>query len=201
MAYREFSLEQVKKQFQLRNKYGQLFDDIPPVQPSSWLQKSLSMGKKLAFASASEKARSEFIVAPILLELEDKNSDAVSVFSGIRLDADQESGLRGECDFILSCQPLNISLEAPILCLVEAKKHDISDGLGQCIAQMLGAQKFNELNQEAIETIYGCVTTGAEWQFMKLIGDNVYFDQERYYLSDLDKILGIFQSLIDEYKA
>lgn len=201
MAYREFSLEQVKKQFQLQNHYKQLFIDIVPVQPSSWLKESLSMGTKLAFASASEKARSEFIVAPILLELEKKNSDAISIFSGIRLDADQESGLRGECDFILSCQPLNISLEAPILCLVEAKKHDISDGLGQCIAQMLGAQKFNELNQETIETIYGCVTTGAEWQFMKLTGNNVYFDQERYYLSDLDKILGILQLLVDKYKT
>lgn len=201
MAYREFSFEQVKKQFQLQEKYEPLFLDISPITPNNWLKEYLEMGTKLAFASASEKARSEFIVAPILLELEKINLNAVSIFSGIRLDVDQDSGLKGECDFILSRSPLSYSLKAPILCLVEAKKQDIDYGLGQCVAQMLGAQKFNEINEEPIEKIYGCVTTGEAWQFLKLMGKQIYVDQERYYLSDLDKILGIFQFLIDEPKA
>ena len=201
MAYREFSFEQVKKQFQLQEEYEKLFTDIPLVKPSSWLQESLSMGITLALASASEKSRSEFIVAPILLELEKINSNAVSIFSGIRLDVDQDSGLKGECDFILSRNPLSFSLKAPILCLVEAKKQDVNLGLGQCIAQMLGAQKFNEINEEPIAIIYGCVTTGEDWQFLKLMGKKIYVDQRRYYLSSLDQILGILQFLIDESKA
>lgn len=200
MAYREFSLEQVKKQFHLKEKYERLFPNASPVTPSQWLNEYLSMGTKLALASSSEKARSEFIVAPILLALEKNNENAVSIFSGIRLDVDQDSGLRGECDFILSRNPLSFSLTAPIFCLVEAKKNDISDGLGQGVAQMLGAQKFNQMNDEEINTIYGCVTTGEAWQFLKLIGDTIYMDQTRYYLNELNKILGILQFLIDEYK-
>jgi hypothetical protein len=198
MAYREFSLIQVKRQFKLQEKEQPLFPNVQPVSLSNWLTESLDMGIKLALTSSSEKARSEFIVAPILLELEKNNVDHVSIFSGIRLDVDEASGLKGECDFIVSRKPLQSSLEAPIFCLVEAKKNDISDGLGQCIAQMLGAQKFNEINQETINTIYGCVTTGEAWQFLKLTGNFICFDQKRYYLSELNQILGILQFLIDE---
>lgn len=62
---------------------------------------------------------------------------------------------------------------------------------------MLGVQKFNEINQEPIETIYGCVTTGEAWQFLKLTGKELFCDKKRYYLLELNKILGILQSLID----
>lgn len=197
MAYREFSLAQVKQQFKLQEKYEPLFLNVQPIAPSAWLQESLQLGIKLAIASSSEKARSEFIIAPILLELEKKNPDHISIFSGARLDVDEASGLKGECDFLLSRKPLRFSIEAPIFCLVEAKKNDISYGLGQGIAQMLGAQKFNEINEEPIDTIYGCVTTGEDWQFMKLVDKMIYFDEPRYYLNELNKILGILQSLVD----
>lgn len=199
MAYREFSLAQVKQQFKLQEKSEPLFANIQPVVPSAWLQESLRLGIKLAIASSSEKARSEFIIAPILLEIEKNNPDHISIFSGARLDVDDELGLKGECDFLLSKRPLAFSLEAPIFGLVEAKKNDINAGLGQGIAQMLGAQKFNEINQEPIHTIYGCVTTGEDWQFMKLVEKTIFFDETRYYLNELDKILGILQALVDLY--
>ena len=139
MAYREFSMAQVKQRFKLQEKKLVLFSDIEPLDLSDWLKKYLEMGIKLALASSSEKARSEFIVAPILLELETNNVEHLSVFSGIRLDVDEECCLKGECDFLISKRPLQSNLEAPILCLVEAQKNDVSDGLGQCVAQMLGA--------------------------------------------------------------
>lgn len=122
MTYREFSLAQVKIQFNLELQTLSLFSDIQTIVPSKWLTENLNIGTRLTFTSANEKARSKFIVAPILMELERKNPEQISIFSGMRLDVDEVSGLKGECDFLLSRKPSGLVVEAPVFCLVEAKK-------------------------------------------------------------------------------
>lgn len=199
MAYSDFSLARVKKAFGLKEQSVRLFSDISTLKPSSWLEETLSYSLKLALASSSEKARSEFIIAPILIELERINHHKISIYSGENLDVDEVKGLKGECDFILSKGSSSLTMQSPILSLVEAKKSDIKGGLGQCIAQMLGAQRFNEIEGSPISGIYGCVTTGEDWQFLKLEGDRVFVDDRRYYINELDKLLGIFQSIVDSY--
>jgi hypothetical protein len=200
MAYSDFSLNQVKKVFGLTEKYVQLFNDVATLEPSKWLQETLSYSIKLALSSSSEKARSEFIIAPILIELERRNMNKLSIYSGEKLDVDEEQGLKGECDFILSKGSISLTIQAPIFSLVEAKKSDIKGGLGQCIAQMLGAQRFNELENNSISGIYGCVTTGEDWQFLKLEDNFVFVDNQRYYINELGKMLGIFQFIVDSYE-
>ena len=155
---------------------------------------------KFAISSSSEKARSEFIVAPIMLELEKKNKDQFAIFSGERLDVDEDRGLKGECDFILSKGPVSSIIQAPIFSLVEAKKNDIKEGLGQCVAQMVGAQLFNQREGNNIKVIYGSVTTGEDWQFLKLKDKIIIMDLKRYYLSELQKVIWIFQHIIDTFK-
>lgn len=199
MAYSDFSLSQVKKVFGLTEESVQIFSDVVALEPSSWLKETLSYSLKLALSSSSEKARSEFIIAPILIELERRNQNKLSIYSGEKLDVDEEQGLKGECDFILSKSPVSLTMQAPIISLVEAKKSDIKGGLAQCIAQMLGAARFNELENTSISTIYGCVTTGEDWQFLKLEGTCVFVDNQRYYINELGKLLGIFQSIVDSY--
>jgi transketolase C-terminal domain/subunit len=54
--------------------------------------------------------------------------------------------------------------------IVEAKNENIKGGLGQCVAEMVAAQIFNEREANAIDTIYGAVTTGEIWKFLKLGG-------------------------------
>lgn len=201
MAYSDFSLTQVKKVFGLTEKSVQLFSDVATLEPSNWLQETLSYSIKLALSSSSEKARSEFIIAPILIELERRNPNTISIYSGEKLDVDEEQGLKGECDFILAKSPVSLTMHAPILSLVEAKKSDIKGGLGQCIAQMLGAQRFNELESNSISGIYGCVTTGEDWQFLKLEGNFIWVNNQRYYINELEKILGIFQFIVDSYET
>jgi hypothetical protein len=85
--------------------------------------------------------------------------------------------------------------------MVEAKKNDIKEGLGQCIAQMIGAQLFNQKENNDIEVIYGCVTTGEDWQFLRLEGQTIDMDENRYYINELGRLLWIFQSIIDTYKT
>jgi hypothetical protein len=112
---------------------------------------------------------------------------------------DKERGLFGECDFILAKGEITHTIQAPIFALVAAKKKDIGLGMGQCVAQMVGAQLFNRQEQNDIETLFGCVTTGEDWQFLKLREQTILIDRRRYYLDNVEKILGVIQAILDFY--
>src|SRR5260370_39781193 len=98
----------------------------------------------MELALVSEKARSEFIVSPILLASRRLSHNAISIYSGQRLDVQPEQGLVGECDFILAASPPVPTLRSPLVTIVEAKKNDIEVGLGQCLAPLGGGRSFNE---------------------------------------------------------
>jgi len=70
-------------------------------------------------------------------------------------------------------------------------------GLGQCIAEMVAAAIYNEQEQRHVPSIYGGVTTGDEWKFLKLVQDTVYIDKQSYYLSDIPKIIGILMNMLE----
>ena len=118
------------------------------------------------------------------------------LYSGIRLDVDSDKGLKGECDFHLSKSPPTPALRAPLLVVVEAKKNDIEEGLAQCAAQMVAARLFNERHKEVVSAMFGCVTTGEAWQFLRLRERELVVDAERYYLSDVPAILGILVAIM-----
>ncbi len=176
-----------------------LFDnDIKPVEPSKWLKTTLSYSSYIS--SQNEKTKSETIVAPILTEVIRLNKDFITVFSGSNLNVDTENGLNGECDFIITKNYKRIRITAPIFQIVEAKEHDIKLGIPQCAAQMYAAQLFNEKNNAGIDCIYGCVTTGDDWLFMKLCEKELFIDEKKYYICEPDKILGVFQTIINTFK-
>jgi hypothetical protein len=80
--------------------------------------------------------------------------------------------------------------------IVEAKKNDIDLGLGQCIAQMVGARIFNERHGHDTRPIFGCVTTGETWQFLRLEDSIVDLDQVRYFIVNLGILLAVWQAVI-----
>ena len=83
-----------------------------------------------------------------------------------------------------------LDIEAPAIVMVAAKKGDLKVGLGQCIAEMVAAQKFNEAKGRSISAIYGSVSSGTAWRFLKLEGQIVTIDLTDYPLPTVDKILG-----------
>ncbi|MFN9869634.1 MAG: hypothetical protein ACK568_21785 [Pseudanabaena sp.] len=87
-------------------------------------------------------------------------------------------------------------ISAPVIAIVEAKNEDIKSGLGQCIAEMVAAQLFNELENNDIDTIYGIVTSGEIWKFLQISEQNVAIDLTDYYINNIDKIIGILLSFI-----
>ena len=192
MSYSEFTLERVVKTFNLTlSEQVNLFVDIPEVECSSFLLQTLEYNVPLALAISTEKARSELIIAPILLELRRQLQDQISLFSGTEFNVAPELGLNGTCDFLISREREILFVRSPVVTLVEAKKENINSGLGQCIAEMIAAQLFNEREGNQIQSIYGVVTSGNIWKFLKLNQQVISIDLVEYYLRDLTKIMGI----------
>lgn len=197
MAYNDFSLDAVKRQFGLRtDERGDFFAATAPRPVSGFLRETLSLNLPLALAMATEKARSELIIMPILLEVYRQTQQGFSFFSGVEFNVDVAKGLGGFCDYLLSLSPEQLIVEAPVVAIVEAKKDNINSGIGQCLAEMLAAQTFNERRGNAIPTVHGVVTTGTNWKFLRLTGDVGYIDRGEYYIADVDRIVGILVSMV-----
>lgn len=193
MAYSDFTtISKVRSAFNLTvDEKTVLFADVDAIEPSDYLKTTLTEYIPLASAINTEKARSELIIAPILLEVRRILNFQIGFFSGTEFNADAKSGLNGYCDYILTASNDLYEIRTPVITLVEAKNENIKSGLGQCIAEMLGAQLFNQQQNDEIEAIYGCVTTGNAWKFLKLVNQTVFIDLTDYYIKEVDKILGI----------
>jgi hypothetical protein len=154
----------------------------------------------MAFRTAltTVKAISERLISPILLELQMLNEGEIEVFSGENLIGDKKIGLNGECDFIIARAPGSKYLKAPIISITEAKKGDIDNvaSLAQNVAQMIGARYFNEQRNTSIDTIYGSVTSGMEWLFLKLEGNTITIDTKRYSANQLQELLNILNFIV-----
>ncbi len=198
MAYSNFkNLLEFEKKFSIKNRRLNLFDVIPKVQVSEDLQKALLIANELPIKS--EKAKSEMIVAPILIELRNQSDKFFTFFSGDTLNVDEDNDLNGECDFILAKDTGSFELSFPIMQIVEAKRNDVEIGIPQCAAQMLGAKIFNQQNGVNLDFIYGCVTTGDDWLFMKLT-DELHINTKKYYLGNIEELLGVFQIIINLFR-
>ncbi|KAF3885591.1 MULTISPECIES: hypothetical protein [Nostocales] len=192
MAYSDFNLPNVKESFGLTlDETGNLFGNVKPVPPSETLRTILSDYIPLATSIATEKARSEFLIAPILAETRKLLKNQISLFSGNEFNVDATKGLQGFCDYIISYSQEQLFISAPVTVIFEAKKEDINGGFGQCIAAMVGAQLFNQSQENDVERIYGSVTTGTNWRFLFIEKTTVYIDSVEYYIKEADKILGI----------
>jgi hypothetical protein len=195
MSYSKFTYKRIRQELNIKEEYGFLFDSIVKVEPNAWFVDFLNDTRIIALFS--EKSRSEGIVFPILVELSRHNNFAFSLYSGAVLNADDTKGLNGECDFILSSGKQSLAIDTPLFCMIEAEDNDIEKNIPQCIAQMEGARLYNQNEGKNLHVIYGCVTTGTEWQFLKLENQLCFIDEKRYYINDLPSLLGVLQTIVD----
>jgi hypothetical protein len=168
MAYADFTLSGLTKQFNLRiEERTDLFKDVPEATLRGPFQAQLEKTAPLALKVSTEKARSEFIIAPILAELWLLTDQQVGLFSGVDFTIDPAQGLAGVCDYIVTRSPEQYFIQAPVLMLVEAKNEDMKRGYAQCLAEMLGAQAFKVREGVEGDKTYGAVTTGSIWKFLE----------------------------------
>jgi hypothetical protein len=194
MPYSQFTtIRKVKEAFNLTTIEGDRFiPDIPPVRPSEILAGTLRETLPIVATSGSEKARSEGIIYPLLLEVRRLLDRKVSLFSGEEFTVEETLGLNGICDFLITRSPEVLEIEAPAIVIVEAKKTDLKTGFGQCIAEMVAAQRFNQAKDSSEQTLYGSVSNGIQWQFLKLDHQTVTIDLTVYPLPPVEQILGFF---------
>ncbi len=190
MEYNDFTLESAEATLGVMTHTGDLFPGIQPALVPTWLDQLLQRSRGLALMNG--KARSEFLVAPILLAVREASGDSVAILSGQRLDIDSGRHLHGECDFLLTSSAPVPRVRAPIVAVVESMRNDIDGGLGKCVAQMVAAQMYNERAGQPRPTIYGSVTTGENWQFLGLTGTAVVLHRPRLYLAEVGLILAAF---------
>jgi hypothetical protein len=192
MPYSKFTLSRAVEDFNLAIvEGGRFLPEIQPVIPTALLYDTLKENIPWAIAVSSEKARSEGILNPIFLEVKRQLHGQVSLFSGEEFNVQPEVDLSGFVDFLISRSPEQLFIKAPAVIIVEAKKEDLKPGLGQCLAEMVAAQRFNQQKKLPIPTIYGTVTSGSQWRFLKLEEQTVTIDLTDYPLLPIEPLLGM----------
>jgi hypothetical protein len=199
VSYKEFSWKKAKKDFNLTTvEGGRFLPTTPLVNASPELDYLLAQNIPWAIAVGNEKARSEAVINPVLLETRRILKNQISVFSGEEFNVDPSVGLNGFCDFLITRSSDQLFIEAPAIVLIESKKEDLKKGMGQCLASMVAAQRFNEENGAPVKTIYGSVSSGTTWRFMKLEEQTVTVDFTDYPLPPTNVVLGMLIWMIEQ---
>jgi hypothetical protein len=192
MSFSDFDLRRAVDTFDLQeDRDSDLFAAVEPLIPSTVLREWLDDFVPVALGVNSEKARSEYIITPVLAEARRRAVGPVNVLPGVTLDVDRERGLSGFCDFVIAGTAEYYYLRSPLLAIVEAKREDLIGGLGQCTASMVAIQEFNVRDGTEVPAVFGCVTSGSVWRFLRLADTNLSIDRQEYYLRDVGKVIGI----------
>ena len=105
--------------------------------------------------------------------------------------------LSGIPDYLISKKSEygNLVLEMPLVAIVEAKKNDFRQGWGQCLAELVAAQK---LNNDATLAVYGIVTDGRMWQFGYLLENTFVQNTHSYLLEDIHSLAASLEFIFNQ---
>jgi hypothetical protein len=197
MAYRKIKLTELETKFGIQNRLIRWLDSstITPIEPSNLLK--MNIDRATLAPLSTEKAVSERVISPIMTEVLERNTELVQLFSGELINADEDNGLNGEIDFLFNYRPYASTPEAPIFSITESKIGLLHKAWGQAAAQMLGVSIVNQKANHPLDIVFGSVTDGNSWQFMKFDKQTIWIDSRVYSLTEIPIILGIFQYFID----
>ena len=192
MSYSEFTFQDLRDKLSLHLVQDtSLFATVEEIQVSAYLETTLQENVALALNINTEKARSEMIIAPMLIEVRKILNRRISLFSGVEFNVDASLGLTGVCDYIISESTNQVYISAPVVIIVEAKNENIKAGLPQCIAAMYAAKIYNEREHNDVDRLLGIVTTGSNWKFLILEDTHILLDYDEYLIDHAGKILAI----------
>ena len=192
MAYSEFiRLNQLKTDFGIDHEMTAFRWELENVSPSQHLIDDLSEASSMPLLT--EKAKSEFLISPVLKEL--RRNCLIGIFSGYEFDVDEKRKLTGFCDYLLAPDTQSIEIKSPVFCIVEAKNRSIEEGFAEVGSEMIAARLFNEKNGVITPTVYGCVTNAYEWNFLKLENEILFIENRRYFLQGDDNLRTLLQIL------
>lgn len=193
MAFSDYkNISQVQKQFNIKYQENRFIAAQEYELPTHFIEE-FEFYKKNIDIFASEASRCEIIISPILREVYKNYYDKYSFW--IQKPITYNNDLTGTPDYMFSNRSVlgKTVLESPLLVVVEAKKNDFELGWGQCLAELVAAQRINE---DISCPIYGIVTDGNLWQFGKLVEDIFTKHNKNYTIDDLAKLFGALDSIL-----
>ncbi len=116
----------------------------------------------------------------------------LKIWKGAALSSDVATGA---ADYLIAER--RAYLEAPFLCIVEAKKDDFEQGLAQCLVEMQACQWRNTQIGKQID-VFGIVTNGDTWKAYKLAIAGAVSETMPHATGDLERVLGLLQAIFQE---
>ncbi len=186
----------MQKAYRIKYEEAHFISDEEIPAPQSFVE-GFKFNKENIDIFSSEAARSELLISPLLREIYKQHSQNYSFW--IQKSLFFDTRLSGTPDYIFSKKsPLGKTvLETPIVIVVEAKKNDFEQGWGQCLAELVAAQKLNENSDKSV---FGIVTDGSLWQFGRLQRDVFTQNEENYTIDHLERLYGTLESLADLFE-
>jgi hypothetical protein len=178
------SLGETVKEFQIIYAEANFMAEIE-FNVSDYFRDDLKLMLQDAVVDNSESAICENLIYPVLKEVWKQYRSQFLLWSQQFLNCDAK--LSGFPEYILARRsPLGkVVFDQPYFLLVEAKQDNFDAGWGQCLAEMLAAQRLNHSSQI---TIFGIVSNGATWQFGKLIAEHFTRHPLPYTIYELDQL-------------
>ena len=194
MAFSDFkTISEVQEKFRITYTEAD-FVKSEPSTPSAEFLRDFEFTREYINIFASEASRCETIIFPVLKESYKAYADQYALW--IKQSITYDDVLNGTPDYFISTRSElgKTVVGSPLILLVEAKKNDFEQGWGQCLAELVAAQK---INNDAGFPVYGIVTDGTLWQFGRLIGDTFTQNRTDFALANLPTLFGAVNSVFN----
>ncbi|MDB9468379.1 hypothetical protein [Dolichospermum circinale] len=185
MSYNQYkNIAQVLGDFPLTYQEENFIQENP-LEIDNYFRNRFELVLREGVVFNSEYAICEGVIFPILIEIWQKYKDKLLIWSHQPLNFDERlSGIPGY--IVAKRSPRGkIVFESPYLILVEAKKDNFEEGWGQCLAELIAAQK---INNQPKQLLYGIVSNGKIWEFGQLQEQDFIKNIQEYSISNLDKL-------------
>ncbi|MEM9213468.1 MAG: hypothetical protein AAGD25_03890 [Cyanobacteria bacterium P01_F01_bin.150] len=167
--------------------------EAPPLAPSPFLKERLARLQRHFDLDSGEEAKKLLIDALCDEALE--SCDRLKIWKSASLEGEHTNGV---ADYLVAERKRY--LEAPFLCIVEAKKDDFEQGLAQCLVEMNACAWTNQQVGQSLDII-GIVTNGEGWKFYKYARDGSIYETLLFSISNLGDVLGVLHFLFHQCES
>ena len=196
MAFSDFkAIPEVQERFRIRHVENDFIETENSAGPSEQFLQEFEFNREYIDVFASEGARCEAVIFPVLREVYKRYAEDYALW--IKKPIAYDDVLSGTPDYFISTRSElgKLVVGTPLIMLVEAKKNDFEIGWGQCLAELVAAQKINE---DMEHPVYGIVSDGTLWQIGHLVGET--FTQNRTSFS-VDNLPVLFAAVDSVFRA
>ena len=195
MAFSDFKkISEVQEKFRIRYSANDFFE-VKDAKPSEQFLQDFEFSMQHINVFSSEASRCEAVIFPILREVYKRYTDSIALW--IKEPITYDETLNGTPDYLISTKSeLGITVVGtPLIMLVEAKKNDFEQGWGQCLSELVAAQKIND---DPSFPVYGIVIDGTLWEFGRLVNDTFTRNRTNFTLANLPILFGAVDSVFKE---